>query len=346
MWNKKEHAWHKSQLRKYTEELKESLKGVHSEKVQEIISKINQIDEYYSSVFIGDESIKNSIESSIETIDDYEEKYKDIEKYHNNLLSSDDEENSIQKEIQSAYGEILSYQSKLLEWNEEEDWLKQQIENKFDEIRKYYIEVYWQEEELDEEWNITQEKVSWIKNQLKDFQTKKEKEFDQLKENIESLLPGATSAWLSKAYKDMKDSFSWPKLVWNFIFMIVILIIIIWSKGIHVWDSLENTILNILPHLTYILPLVWLWYFASKKQSQAYRLEQEYAHKESLAKSFEWYKKQIDKLWEDEESLKIKQALMMNMVTMTWYNPSDTLDKNHWTNPPFWEYFFWWKDKK
>ena len=68
--------------------------------------------------------------------------------------------------------------------------------------------------------------------------------------------------------------------------------------------------------------------FVAKRCSEVQRLEQEYAHKEALAKSYESYKKQIEKLNEEEKS-KLLPILMENMLKAIALNPAETLDKNH-----------------
>ena len=97
-------------------------------------------------------------------------------------------------------------------------------------------------------------------------------------------------------------------------------------------SSIGITLISILKGLIYklpfILPAFWLVMFVSKRRSEAQRLEQEYAHKEALAKSYESYKKQIEKLNEEEQS-KLLPILMGNMLKAIALNPADTLDKNH-----------------
>jgi hypothetical protein len=42
--------------------------------------------------------------------------------------------------------------------------------------------------------------------------------------------------------------------------------------------------------------LVWLAFFASKQQAQNKRLQEEYAHREAMSKSFAGYKREAEKL--------------------------------------------------
>ena len=65
-----------------------------------------------------------------------------------------------------------------------------------------------------------------------------------------------------------------------------------------------------------------------RRRNEAQRLAQEYAHKKVLAKSYESYKQQIEKLSEEEQN-KLLPILMENMLKAIALNPAETLDKNH-----------------
>ena len=47
-------------------------------------------------------------------------------------------------------------------------------------------------------------------------------------------------------------------------------------------------------------PVLWIVLSASKRRSEFQRLQQEYAHKEALAKSYAGFKEQIDSLDKDD----------------------------------------------
>ncbi|WGE35174.1 hypothetical protein NYR62_05915 [Actinobacillus genomosp. 1] len=96
--------------------------------------------------------------------------------------------------------------------------------------------------------------------------------------------------------------------------------------------SLSNRIMAILDSLIYklpfILPALWLVLFVSRRRNEAQRLAQEYAHKEALAKSYDSYKQQIEKLSEENRN-ELLPKLMDNMLKAIALNPAETLDKNH-----------------
>ncbi len=84
---------------------------------------------------------------------------------------------------------------------------------------------------------------------------------------------------------------------------------------------------NLLFKLPLYVPLVWLALYASKRRSENQRLEQEYAHKEALAKSYSSYKQQIKELKQEDQLLLIK--LLDSAIAAMANNASDVLDKKH-----------------
>lgn len=82
-----------------------------------------------------------------------------------------------------------------------------------------------------------------------------------------------------------------------------------------------------LKRLPLILPILWLTVFVSKRRSEYQRLRFEYSHKESLAKSYNSYKQQIEELGEDNSEL-LKTLLEQTIIAIA-FNASTTLDKKH-----------------
>lgn len=95
--------------------------------------------------------------------------------------------------------------------------------------------------------------------------------------------------------------------------------------------SISNRLISLLDNFIYkfpfILPALWLVLFISKRRKEAQRLAQEYAHKEALAKSYESYKQQIEKL-DEEDKNKLLPILMENMLKAIALNPAETLDRH------------------
>ncbi len=97
----------------------------------------------------------------------------------------------------------------------------------------------------------------------------------------------------------------------------------------HDWEELLRTILMRIP---VIAPVLWVAIFSATRRSQYERLQQEYAHKEALASSYESYKKQLQDLKINAEEL--QQTLIAKAIDAVAYNASVTLDGKHTEKPP------------
>ena len=136
------------------------------------------------------------------------------------------------------------------------------------------------------------EKVDEYEKQLKDLTT----QYSKLKKQLESLLPGATSANLAFASKARKESFFRPKIWWAVLQMGAIGLLV----GVGAW-ILKTTIIKdagdaiffILLRSPIIAAIILLEEFARRNRNIALRLEEAYAYKEVLSASFEGYKKEM-----------------------------------------------------
>ena len=87
------------------------------------------------------------------------------------------------------------------------------------------------------------------------------------------------------------------------------------------------------------IPFVWLALFAGKQQNKYQRLEQEYAYKESLSMSFEWYRKEIEKVWDSDLANQLQIDLLKVIINMSSYNPSITLESpSNNEKSPYWKF--------
>ncbi len=177
-------------------------------------------------------------------------------------------------------------------------------------------------------------------NALSVFEKEQHQRYKALNEQIDSLLPGATSAGLASAYGEMKKSFSGPikNATWLFYGMIGLMLLFAFYSTI---SSIGKWYINfvdfndwsvVLKSLIYKTPLygpiIWLAFYASKRRSEAQRLQQEYSHKEALTKSYESFKRQIDILKNSEHEILMKNLLHQTLKTIA-FNASITLDNKH-----------------
>ncbi|MEO5655958.1 MAG: hypothetical protein ABIR00_08265 [Nitrosospira sp.] len=162
------------------------------------------------------------------------------------------------------------------------------------------------------------------------FEVTQKDRYHTLNNQINILLPAATSAGLAAAYGEMKDSFNDPIKQISRIFYFSIAAFFLLSSVIAVLESgfkpddWNGVLRGLIYKLPFYVPLVWLVFYASKRRSEYQRLQQEYAHKEALAKSYDSYKKQLEGL--DGDNMEMQKALIAEAVNAIAYNASATLD--------------------
>lgn len=178
--------------------------------------------------------------------------------------------------------------------------------------------------------------ISNFEEQAKESINKHEESYSQLSNKVEGLLPGATSVGLAAAYAAEKNLHTWPYRIWSFVFILSIGGMVLLSKSfIKPSEGGDYILEDFFYKLIIYLPVVWLARFSSKQQSQHKRLAAEYAHKESLSKSYEGYNRAIVDLGASTQQNELRKKLMDAIIEASKVNPSDTLEKkSHNEKPP------------
>ncbi|MER3373976.1 MAG: hypothetical protein RIM83_05000 [Allomuricauda sp.] len=263
-----------------------------------------------------------------------------------------------EKFIETAKDEISTLKSELTDITElYNDFVKkpssavlskaEKLNETFEKVKEYDSEISKIEEKVsDFESKIfgktTEDKES-LKFKLNDLKTQHEElheewegKYETLTAKIEGLLPGATSAGLAKSYYDQKNSYKLPNFIWSAVFTLTMIGMVYYAiQTLTESADIGSAFMNILSRAPFFIPTIWLALFASKQQSQNRRLEQEYAYKESLAKSYDGYKREIENLPESKEKNEIMEKLVRTMIDAAGFNPSSTLEKqSHNDKPP------------
>ncbi|PJK15527.1 hypothetical protein CO613_00030 [Lysobacteraceae bacterium NML07-0707] len=270
-----------------------------------------------------------------ELLNDSESKLKEIEDLYKSIYDED----GLKQEIDEFYENISSK-------NKDINELKEDSVATLGGLEDFYNKILGREDENGKKAGGLKQEIEQRKIELDNFKQKQEERYEELNKQIENLLPGATSAGLSSAYNEMRNKFSksakWYG--WGFYASLFFLLLLIFrirdlsiikdiplDKGLGI--SLLAFLGNFSVKLPFILPVLWLVIFVSKRRSEAERLTQEYAHKESLAKSYDSYKQQIEKLSEENQK-ELLPVLMENMIKAIALNPAETLDKKHQSDSP------------
>lgn len=314
-------------VQEYTDTIKKALEDINLEKIKTDVREIYRLK---NELIDGENSIEDSVKDFFGEI---KEKYTKITEFHDETLIDEKDYISTKTEILEAKKDILNdinlTKKNLTEANKDLEDLEKfyvKIFGKFDEEEGKRIggleqELATRKKELEEFKNDQINKL----NELKEEHGSKHKAFE---EEIEKLLEGATSAGLAEAYSVERKKFIWPIRIWNGVFVVCLFAISILSfMTLKNLSSIEEIAKSILHSLPITLPLIWVAVYASKRRSENQRLEQEYAHKEALARSYISYKKQISELGKEDSEL--LEKLILEAINAISYNASKTLDKKH-----------------
>jgi len=342
-------------LKKYNKNIEDALKQI---KLTETLKDAEEIKILKKRLIDDEDSVQNAINTMS---DNAEEKNAKLEEYYNHTLNDKEFNDTTKEKIETAKAAVeeTNIEAKK-DLKETKDKLLE-LSKKIEEYEKYYVNVFGELDEEDEvrkgglkeeiekrmqalmEFDKNQQKVfvATLKQKVKGlegYEKAQIKRHDNLFEQIESLLPGATSAGLAKAYYDERDKFRNPIKYWNGIFIASLAgISLVSAFALKSPNTLIELGKNIAHSLPLTGPLIWLAIYANKRRSESQRLEQEYAHKETLANSYSGYKQQIESLNKEDQALLVK--LLDSAIEAASYNASLTLDGKHGDNTPIEEVF-------
>lgn len=308
----------------------------------EILASEEKIDELCEKFFEGDEDTE-SVEKSIELLlDEVTKANAEVKKAHEAILIKGPEGPSMSQEITNA-----TVQSKLSSAKLQS--LLQSSQDQTDDLEEFYNQIFGAPVvvETDDDDSVKEVRTNGLKEEIEirrkeltEFQVQQIKVCEELRVRIEDLLPGATSAGMANAYLQLKQSFEAPLKTFHLLFYFSIAALFLsalalaiedisfWRIDWVTWDGFRGTLLR----LPLLAPLIWLAVFSSRRLSQMQRLQQEYAHKEAIAKSYISFKLQIDNLQNADTALPSK--LLHVALEAIAFNASSTLDGKHMDKTP------------
>lgn len=258
------------------------------------------LSKLYSELVVGTDeetSLQEKLRGLEQTID---EQHSKIDGFYSSLLV---DEGSIKSKIEEA-------QQLIITTNLETQQISDDLSEKLSELKDFHKKIFGEPNAEGDVENGLKFEINERKDNLDSLITTQTNQYQAIKANIESLLPGATSAGLASAYHDLSVSFVKPIIIYTRLFFLSIVVLL----GLALYFTNQNAILTDVPtatsditifkdigifllqRLPIVLPVIWLAIFASKRRSEAERLKQEYAHKEALAKSYQSFKLQIEEL--------------------------------------------------
>lgn len=275
-------------------------------------------------------SIKDEIHEKLTKIDEMLEK---TEAFYQRLTHNDTESVSIQHKILQAQESAINDSSEIAKKLSDTD-------SKLKELNHIYSNVFGIVDGEEQQQGLKahlEDRRKDLDSMVGDFNTK----LNRLVESVEDLLPGATSAGLATAYRDLRTIAEKRALRYSIAFFGLIGVLTLTAAATVTqsvtispfsWVSITfadtaEYFTKFLFKLPIIVPVLWAALTVSKRRSEMHRLAEEYAHKEALAKSYEGFKKQIIELGKEDNVL--LSELLASMLKAVSLNAAKTLDGKH-----------------
>lgn len=348
----------------------------HKEYSEVVSDSLNQLQKRSDGLMRSMQDRQKQADTMISSIQPIHKKIKGLEdelfigsgnhtSFHEKMMSLDEDSNAIFERLSDYMdtvfedkGGVTSFEYKLNKYWAEIDSNHAEIighltdiESEIKDLNEFYSDIFGEDKNLDLNRPAKiglKEELQIRRQDLSEFKKEQKERYGALVEEIESLIPGATTAGLATAYSDLKkqaqDSVKiYSKLFYGsiaFLFVISFSFFIkdfsLTSLSISFLSSEDwtDTIKQSLQRIPFLIPLLWFIIFASKRRSEQHRLEQEYAHKEAIAKSYHAFKKQIEALGEGDQHKALIAKLLDSAIDSIAFNASETLDKKHGESSP------------
>ncbi|HEH5121128.1 TPA: hypothetical protein SG786_001435 [Campylobacter coli] len=282
--------------------------------INEVRQKINNINNSYAEIF----SNKGNIPA------DLLNKYEQIKNIHDDLIVVKNSENLNKVEdLNKKIDDFLGKYSEII-GNEENSKYKTFISN--------YTDFDNKKKELDSFYKVIFGSDDGnIKSLKKELEERKE-QLKKVEEEAGKVIDLSSDAGLAAGFFVQARKARWNKNLNLAFFIFVIICMAYFNYETIDWSSLNNIdLVSVIVRLMINTPFIWAATVTNINLNKYFKLEQEYAHKESLAKSFERYKDQIKDLsanYEtDEKQVELMTKLLDTNIEAFKKNPSDNIEK-------------------
>ncbi|WP_173788269.1 hypothetical protein [Campylobacter lari] len=283
--------------------------------INDINQKINNINNSYAEIFLSD---KGNIPG------DLLNKYEQINVIYNDLIIIKNSENLNKvEELNKKIDDFLSKYSEII-GNEENSKYKTFISN--------YTDFEKKKRELDDFYKIVFGSDDGNIQSLKKELEERKEQLKKVEEEAKKVIDLSSDAGLAAGFFKQVEQANDNKKKNLYFFAGAILCMAIFNFFTIDWKNLNNIdLVSAIVRLTINTPFIWAATVANINLNKYIKLEQEYAHKESLAKSFERYKDQIKDLsanYEtDEKQVELMTKLLDTNIEAFKRNPSDNIEK-------------------
>lgn len=327
----------KTEIDAYKRQIEEFYQQCFGEDDDSYKSKLAEMDEAYTKI-LDDDGYLEKIEAANKESSEYRD---EILEYKVELLDGDTENESIKQQIHDLNQEMLANQVKMEAFIRDYITGATSITKEKDGTEKT-TKIKSKKDLVDELHQSFEGHVGAEKAKIADFVGAFESYKEAKKLEIEGLLKGATNASLAGAFESFRSQTEGLKkesekyFFWTIV-ALVIAIILPYIPYLKAWMFVsDNVYIELLKRVLFTGPLVWLAYYQAKKTNQYFRLEQEYAHKAVVSRSFEGYKSQVLELYKDNPaSQEMLQKLLVGSIETISKNPAEVLNNSKGSSHPF-----------
>lgn len=254
--------------------------------------------------------------------EDFIKKYEIINNLYKKLYESTNNKKSISEELEEKIDNFFEQYSILIK-NDNGTSMYDEFINKNNDFNSkkikldtFYTRIFGNEAEDTKSLNNELEERL---NRLKDIEKEAKK-----------ILSLSSDAGLAGGFNQKVDEVKKNKYVSLAVFVVVLIIMGIFNFNTIDFKNLKDIdLISIITRFMINIPFLWIATVANINLNKYTKLEQEYSHKESLAKSFERYKTEIEKL--DRIDSEKSNSLMMNLMELNIeafkVNPANSIDK-------------------
>jgi len=323
------------------EQLSNDLENLHitKEKIEKLINLLEQEDDnginYYNELIdildkdnilklknyteqiISDWTYLYNTEDELTVIERIKEQSEKINKLYLDIFKKNDEGQSKYNLIEKYFTDIEQAHKKIIrgyikEEDEEEIHIKSyldEIKEKKDNLTLFYNKIFGDndneglEKELD----------------------KRLKKLREIEEEAKAVIDLSSDAGLASGFTQRGKEARKNKYISLTVFVFALILLGTFNFNTIDFNKLhEITFQSIMIRLVINMPFIWIAIVSNINLNKYARLEEEYAHKESLAKSFERYKEQIEEL-DNEKSQELMTTLLKTNLEAFEKNPAETM---------------------
>ena len=289
-----------SELKQDTEELKQILQQNYKpnvtllnylkqfmteEKITELESKVSKIDHLYSNFYDESSSEKNKV-------DQINEIYVKADTFNKYFFEDEIEFDGlkIQREqaIKKEYEKICDFYDELFENSEDENGEEKLSISKI---------IKQQEKKIDHFYNKIFGSINPEQKPLSEVLDNRLQNLKEVESEAKKIIGLSSIAGLAGGFVEKGKEARMNKYVSLGVFVASLILLAIFNFKTIDFNALDKiTLISITIRLVINIPLIWIATVANLNLNKYSKLEAEYGHKESLAKSYEKYKDEILKL--------------------------------------------------